>query len=75
MVLNYEIHPLNILKNNPAQKLKIPKFDNDRKVKTISVDEFNAIVNVVKLSLVKQKMALLIGFHTGMRETEIMSFT
>ena len=75
MVFNYAIHPLNILKNNPAQKLKIPKFDYDRKVKTISIDEFNTLINAVKLSLVKYKIALLIGFHTGMRETEITGLT
>ena len=75
MVLNYAIQPLNLIKSNPAQKLKIPKFEKDKNIKTISLEEFDIIMNSIKPWLVKYRMALLIGLHTGMRETEIMGLT
>ncbi|MCP1226590.1 site-specific integrase [Sebaldella sp. S0638] len=75
MVLNYAMQPLNLIKSNPAQKLKIPKFEKDKKIKTISLEEFDIIMNSIKPWLIKYRMALLIGLHTGMRESEIMGLT
>lgn len=75
MIFNYAVHPLNFIKSNPAKKLKIPKSDYNKKIKTISIDEFNTIINKVNPHLIKYKLALIISFHTGMRESEIIGLT
>ena len=72
--LKYAISPCKYIKENPIENITIPKeHKNIKKLETITLEQFNYI-----LSLFEQrhyKIAFLIAFHTGMRESEVCGLT
>ncbi|EIA28298.1 Phage integrase family protein, partial [Candidatus Arthromitus sp. SFB-5] len=67
--LNYSVHPMNFLKNNPMQYVKIPKYNNTKttdKHKIITNDDFNAIIKRFP-ERSSFYIPLMIGYHTGCR--------
>lgn len=75
--LNYSVHPMNFLKNNPMQYVKIPKYNNTKttdKHKIITNDDFNAIIKRFP-ERSSFYIPLMIGYHTGCRIGEAMGLT
>ena len=72
--LKYAIYPCKYIKENPVENVTIPKRNKEvKKPETITLEQFDYI-----LSLIKQrhyKIAFLIAFHTGMRESEVCGLT
>lgn len=68
--LKMAVYPYQYIKENPMQYVETPKFDEVKKMKTITAEEYKQI-----LSLYPREdaihMALIIGYRTGMRIGEI----
>ncbi|HBG1252637.1 TPA: site-specific integrase [Clostridioides difficile] len=73
--LKSAVYPYKLIKENPAQYTNIPKniidTKKDSENKTITLDEFNKILEIYPKNT-NIYIPLLIGFHTGMRKGEIL---
>ncbi len=75
--LKSAVYPYKHIRENPMQYVSIPKTKTkteSNKVKTITLDEFNQILNIFPQDSF-QRIVLLIGFYTGMRRGEIIALT
>ncbi len=75
--LNYAVFPLEYLKNNPCQYVKVSrKFIPDKKdeIKVLSINEWKLILEKYTPDHYVH-LPLLIGFYTGLRRGEILSLT
>ncbi|KPI49954.1 integrase [Clostridioides difficile] len=75
--LKSAVYPYKHIRENPMQYVSIPKAKTkteSSKVKTITLDEFNQILNIFPQDSF-QRIVLLIGFYTGMRRGEIIALT
>ncbi|MGX8127427.1 tyrosine-type recombinase/integrase [Clostridioides difficile] len=75
--LKSAVYPYKHIRENPMQYVNIPKTKSKtttNKVKTITLDEFNQILNIFPQDSF-QRIVLLIGFYTGMRRGEIIALT
>ncbi|MFL8712083.1 tyrosine-type recombinase/integrase [Clostridioides sp. GD02377] len=75
--LKSAVYPYKHIRENPMQYVSIPKTKTkteSNKVKTITLDEFNQILNIFPQDSF-QRVVLLIGFYTGMRRGEIIALT
>lgn len=75
-ILNYAVHPLQLINSNPAAFIKLPRevlqsAKKNKKVKTITTDEFSNLLSLYsELSL--YHAFLMVGFYTGCRKGEIL---
>ncbi|HAU5075439.1 TPA: site-specific integrase [Clostridioides difficile] len=73
--LKSAVYPYKLIKENPVQYASIPKnvlkVKNESDNKTITLDEFNKILEIYPKNT-NIYIPLLIGFHTGMRKGEIL---
>ncbi len=75
--LKSAVYPYKHIRENPMQYVSIPKAKTkteSNKVKTITLDEFNQMLNIFPQDSF-QRIVLLIGFYTGMRRGEIIALT
>ncbi|MCC0642683.1 site-specific integrase [Clostridioides sp. ZZV14-6150] len=75
--LKSAVYPYKHIRENPMQYVSIPKSKSKpetKKVKTITLDEFNQILNIFPQNSF-QHIVLLISFHTGMRRGEVSALT
>ncbi|MCC0693081.1 tyrosine-type recombinase/integrase [Clostridioides sp. ZZV14-6387] len=75
--LKSAVYPYKHIRENPMQYVSIPRTKTkteSNKVKTITLDEFNQILNIFPQDSF-QRIVLLIGFYTGMRRGEIIALT
>ncbi|MFL8675768.1 tyrosine-type recombinase/integrase [Clostridioides sp. GD02404] len=75
--LKSAVYPYKHIRENPMQYVSIPKAKTkieSSKVKTITLDEFNQMLNIFPQDSF-QRIVLLIGFYTGMRRGEIIALT
>ena len=73
--LNYAIEPLQFIKTNPTQFVKLPRFEKPPKQRSvIEQDNFEIIVSRFPEGN-KWHLPLMIGYHTGMRISEVFALT
>ncbi|MCC0697460.1 site-specific integrase [Clostridioides sp. ES-S-0048-02] len=75
--LKSAVYPYKHIRENPMQYVSIPKTKiktETKKVKTITLEEFNQTLNIFPQDSF-QRIVLLIGFYTGMRRGEIIALT
>lgn len=73
--LNYAIEPLQFIKINPAQFVKLPRFEKTAKKRiVIEQDNFETIISRFP-ECNKWHLPLMIGYHTGMRISEVFALT
>lgn len=76
--LRMAVYPYQFLKENPFQYVSMPKYDalkkNDEDFKTITVDEFNKMVDRFPFGS-SFYIPLQIAFYTGMRASEVCGLT
>lgn len=73
--LNYGIEPLQFIKSNPTQFVKLPRFEKEAKQRNvIEQDNFETIISRFPEGN-KWHLPLMIGYHTGMRISEIFGLT
>ncbi|MCC0633865.1 MULTISPECIES: site-specific integrase [unclassified Clostridioides] len=75
--LKSAVYPYKHIRENPMQYVSIPKTKSKtetKKVKTITLEEFNQTLNIFPQDSF-QRIILLIGFYTGMRRGEIIALT
>lgn len=75
--LKSAVYPYKHIRENPMQYVNIPKTKSKtetKKVKTITLEEFNQTLNIFPQDSF-QRIVLLIGFYTGMRRGEIIALT
>ena len=74
--LKYAVYPCKFIKENPMQYISMPKYDkkNEETVKTITLEEFNAIINRFP-ETTDYYLPLVIGFYTGCRIGEVLALT
>ncbi|MCC0725269.1 site-specific integrase [Clostridioides sp. ZZV14-6045] len=75
--LKSAVYPYKHIRENPMQYVSIPKTKSKtetKKVKTITLEEFNQTLNIFPQDSF-QRIVLLIGFYTGMRRGEIIALT
>ena len=74
--LKYAVHPCKFIKENPMQYIALPKYEkkNTEEVKTITLDEFNTIIDRFPENT-DYYLPLMIGFYTGCRIGEVLSLT
>lgn len=75
--LSYAVLPAQLLQSSPAEHIKYPKLSSERAEanKTIiSVDDFNKMIDRFDKGN-PFRYALLIGFYTGMRISEVFALT
>lgn len=73
--LKYAVHPMQYIKENPMQYVKMPRYDvlhkkDDTDLKIISLEEFNSIIERFPIGS-SFYMPLQIAFHTGLRASEV----
>lgn len=70
------VYPYNLLKNNPAEHLKMPKYDNIPRedFKILTLDEFNIIIDRFPKGS-SFYVPLQIAFNTGLRVAEVCGLT
>ena len=73
--LNYGIEPLQFIKSNPTQFVKLPRFEKEAKQRSvIEQDNFETIISRFPEGN-KWHLPLMIGYHTGMRISEAFGLT
>lgn len=73
--LNYAVQPCEFIKFSPAAYIKKPKYEqNTNKKKIITLDQFNQIIKRFP-NQTSFYISLMIGFHTGLRISEVMALT
>lgn len=81
--LNDAVHEFRILRETPLSRVKIPKTNEDTKIKFYSVEEMNALIEASKMKVKHAKyqqsnmyyaMNHLLG-HTGLRIGECLALT
>lgn len=74
--LNYAVHPLEYIKSNPLTYIKTPKaaLDEKTKIKTITKNEFNRIIETFG-DIETRYILLMLGYYTGARLGELTSLT
>lgn len=74
--LKYAVTPMKLLKFNPSEYVKIPKYDDTHndEVKTISKEQFSKLLDRFPKGRLLN-MPLQIGYHTGMRIGEVCALT
>ncbi|MBP9477553.1 MAG: site-specific integrase [Sebaldella sp.] len=73
--LNYAVFPCMYLKENYTKYIKLPKNIKKEKIETITVEQFNKILDIIPDKKMKYKSAFMIAFHTGMRLSEVFGLT
>lgn len=73
--LNYAIEPLQFIKTNPCQFVQLPRFEKESKKRiVIEQENFEKIVSRFPEGN-KWHLPLMIGYHTGMRISEVFALT
>lgn len=73
--LNYAVSPLQYIQFNYAQHIKIPKIDREPKKRNVVTPEnFEKIIRRFPFGN-KYHIPLMIGYHTGMRISEVHGLT
>ena len=73
--LNYAIEPLQFIKTNPTQFVKLPRFEKEAKQRSvIEQNDFEIIVSRFPETN-KWHLPLMLGYHTGMRISEVFGLT
>lgn len=75
--LKYAVHPCEYIKDNPAQYVKIPKYEHSKLGtghKIISKDDFKKIIQRFPFGT-SYYMAIMLGYHTGCRIGEATGLT
>lgn len=73
--LKYAVQPLQYLKFNPCEYVVIPKIEKEgRKRIILSPENWNKIISRFPFGD-KYHMPLMIGYHTGMRISEVLALT
>lgn len=73
--LNYAVSPLQYIQFNYAQHIKIPKIDREPKKRNVVTPEnFDKIISRFPFGN-KYHIPLMIGYHTGMRISEVHGLT
>jgi ATP-dependent helicase/nuclease subunit A len=73
--LKMAVYPYQLIKENPAQYVTLPKQqDNVDNTKVITIEEFNKIISLYPEGT-PHFIALQIGFNTGMRVGEVCGLT
>lgn len=75
-LFKYAVYPMQYLKENPMQYVKLPKFDiiPEDKLKVITIEEYNRILCKFPDSH-KLNLPCQIAFHTGLRAAEVCGLT
>lgn len=73
--LNYAIEPLQFLKHNPMAHVKVPKIERaPRQRIVLSADDWSRIIGRFPFGN-KYHVPLMIGFHAGLRISEVFALT
>ena len=73
--LNYAIEPLQFIKMNPCQFVTLPRFEKETKQRNIiEQSDFEIIISRFPEGN-KWHLPLMIGYHTGMRISEVFGLT
>ncbi len=73
--LNYAIEPLQLIKFNPMTLVKIPKIERAPKQRIVlNFEDWHRIISRFPFSN-KYHLPLIIGFHTGLRISEVFALT
>ena len=73
--LNYGIEPLQFIKTNPTQFVKLPRFEKEAKKRIVIEQENFEIITSRFPEGNKWHLPLMIGYHTGMRISEVFGLT
>lgn len=68
--LKYAIFPAELIKENPAQYIKVPLMRTNKKNHVLPIEDFNRMSEFLSASPVKYTI-FQTGWHTGMRSGEI----
>ncbi|MDU2290779.1 MAG: tyrosine-type recombinase/integrase [Clostridium celatum] len=73
--LKYAVHPMQYIKENPMQYVKMPRYDilqkkDENDLKILTTKQFNEIIERFPLGS-SFYMPLQIAFHTGLRASEV----
>ncbi len=71
--IRHAVFPYQMLKTDPTTYIKLPKILEEKKIQTITQEEFKNLLNVT--NQLRYKLAFLISFHTGMRLSEVCALT
>lgn len=76
LALGYAVHTLKLLKSNPCNGVQLPKFEDIKKESryVISLTNFKKILDKYPPGS-PEYLPLVIGFHTGMRISEVFALT
>lgn len=73
--LNYAIEPLQFIKTNPVQFVTLPRFEKEEKQRSVIEKESFEIITSRFPEGNKWHLPLMIGYHTGMRISEVFALT
>lgn len=71
ILFNFAMNNLNIINVNPCHNIKIDKVEEDKRIKFITKDLYNKIIN--ECDDKKLKLAYKVAYYTGMRKSEIFA--
>lgn len=75
MVLSYAVEPYHLRQDNPAIHLKPRKLNRRHKIRALTQDEFDRLMESMKVRPIKYYAICAIAGYTGMRLGEIMGLT